>query len=105
MERGWTCCCCGRAFDTRPINFAFYGPINWFGLPDSERPTRSNLTDDISIIDGVERCVRGWVEIPVSDSPESLVWGVWVSVSEESLKYILARWESPIPADEPPRFG
>ena len=30
---------------------------------------------------------------------------LWVSVSEASLQYILARWNSPIPQDEPPRFG
>jgi hypothetical protein len=34
-----------------------------------------------------------------------LIWGIWVSVSEESFRHILALWDSPIPDDEPPRFG
>ncbi len=105
MEHGWICACCGQGFETLPMDYGFCAPINWFGLPESERATRSNLTDDICIIDGEQRYVWGCVEIPVSDSPENPVWGVWVSVSEDSLKYILARWDSSIPEDEPPRFG
>src|SRR6185437_12398419 len=37
--------------------------------------------------------------------PGAWFGGVWVSVSEESFHYILARWTSQIAPDEPPRFG
>lgn len=85
--------------------YGYTAPANWFGLPEAERATRPKLTDDTCIIDETERYVRGCLEIPVSDSAESLVFGVWVSVSEESLRYILDHWNAPIPDDEPPRFG
>ncbi len=47
------------------MDYGFCAPINWFGLPESERATRSNLTDDICIIDGEQRYVWGCVEIPL----------------------------------------
>jgi hypothetical protein len=105
MKYTWTCKCCGQIFDTLPMSYGFSAPRNWFGLPEAERDTRAELGDDICIIDRSERYVRGCVEIPVFGSSEGMIWGVWVSVSEESLRYILARWNSPIAPDEPPRFG
>jgi hypothetical protein len=105
VDHTWTCTCCSRTFDTLPMDYGSAAPRNWFGLPEAERTARAKLTDDICVIDDTERYVRGCLEIPVSDSSESLVWGVWVSVSEDSLRYILARWNSPIAQDEPPRFG
>jgi len=65
----------------------------------------AKLTEDICTIDDTEHCVRGCLEVPVSGSSESLVWGVWVSVSEECLRHLLTRWSSAIAADESPRFG
>lgn len=105
VDHTWTCSCCGRTFDTLPMDYGFAGPRNWFGLPEAERSTRAKLTDDICVIDEEEHYIRGCLEIPVSDSSETLIWGVWVSVSGESFRYILDRWNSPIPEDEPPRFG
>lgn len=87
------------------MDYGVAGPRNWFGLPEAERSTRAKLTDDICIIDEKEFYVRGCLEIPVSDSSEALVLGVWASVSEKSFRYILDRWNSPIPENEPPRFG
>jgi hypothetical protein len=87
------------------MDYAFSGTRNWFGLPEAERSTRAKLTDDVCIIDETEFYVRGCLEVPVSDSPENLVWGVWVSVSLESFRYIHDRWDAVIAEDEPPRFG
>jgi hypothetical protein len=105
VDHTWICSCRGRSFDTLPMNYGVAAPRNWFGLPEAERAGRAKLTDDICIIDGAEHYVRGCLEIPVTDCSESLVWGVWVSVSEESFRYILAKWNSSIPQDERPRFG
>jgi hypothetical protein len=105
VDYAWTCGCCGRSFNTLPMSYAVTAPRNWNDLPEAERATRAKLTDDICTIDDTEHYVRGCLEIPVSDSPESLVWGVWVSVSKESFEYILDRWTAEIAEDEPPRFG
>lgn len=87
------------------MGYGFTAPRNWLELPEAERATRAKLTDDLCTIDDSEYYVRGCLEVPVSDSSESLIWGVWVSVSKESFRYILAQWDAPIAEDEPPRFG
>jgi hypothetical protein len=87
------------------MDYVLTGPRNWLDLPESERSARAKKTDDICIIDDREFYVRGCLEIPVADSSEKLVWGVWISVSLESFRYILDRWSAPIAEDEPPRFG
>ena len=97
MDYTWTCSCYGRTFDTLPMDYGFAGPSNWFGPSEAERSTRAKLTNDVCVIDGKEHYIQGCLEIPVSDSSETLIWGVWVSVSEESFRYILDRWNSPIP--------
>src|SRR5712671_5749371 len=55
MDHTWTCGCCGRTFDTLPMDYGFAAPRNWFGLPEAERATRAKLTDDICTIDDTER--------------------------------------------------
>ena len=105
MHYAWKCGCCGKQFDTLPMSYATYAPINWFGLPEAERDTRAKLSPDVCIIDGREFYIRGCVELAVSGCAESFVWGVWVSVSEESFRYIRERWDRPIEDGEPPRFG
>jgi len=29
----WTCSCCGRSFNSLPMNYAFSAPANWFAHP------------------------------------------------------------------------
>ena len=105
MDHAWTCSCCGRSFNTLPMDYAFSAPRNWFGVPEAERATRTKLSADLCTIDGNEHYVRGCLEIPVLDTSEAFVFGVWVSVSSQSLRYILDHWNSPIDDDDPPRFG
>jgi hypothetical protein len=105
MDYRWTCSCCGKTFDTLPMDYAIEGPSNWFAVPEAERATRVKKDSNLCVIDSREFYVRGCIEIPVHDCNDRFVWGVWVSVSEESFRYILDKWTAEIPADEPPRFG
>jgi len=105
VEHTWTCSCCGRSFNSLPMDYAFAAPDNWFALSEAERATtRSKLDANLCVIDRNEYYVRGCLEIPISDSPETFVWGVWASVSEESFRYVLDHWTSPIGPDEPSAF-
>ena len=49
-----TCSCCGRTFDTLPMDYGFAAPRNRFGLPEAECAIRSKLSDDVCIIDDTE---------------------------------------------------
>jgi len=89
VEHAWTCSCCGRSFNSLPMDYAFSAPEigslyrKWNELP----PAPSSM--QTCVIDRNEYYVRGCLEMPVSDSPVLFVWGVWISVSEESFRYVL----------------
>src|SRR5580698_8102813 len=105
MDYRWTCSCCGTVFDTLPMAYAMEGPANWFAVPEAERTARVRKDSDLCVIDDREFYVHGRIEIPVHGCDDRFTLGVWVSVSEESFRYILDKWTAEIPADEPPRFG
>jgi hypothetical protein len=105
MKYTWTCQCCGHTFDHLPMDYALKAPQNWFGIPETERESRSKLTDDVCIIDNSEHYVRGCIEIPVAGCSELFIWGVWVSVSEQSFQRILEVWDATDVEKEPPKFG
>ncbi len=105
MDYAWTCGCCGKQYNTLPLDFGCQAPNNWFGIPEEERAARVRLTRDICIIDGKERYVRGCLEIPVHGLNDKFVYGVWVSVSEQSFRRIHELWDAHVRDDEPPIFG
>jgi hypothetical protein len=105
MDYRWTCGCCGKTFDTLPMDYAIEGPSNWFAVPEAERATRVRKDSDLCVIDAREFYVRGCIEVPVQGCAETFVLGVWVSVSEASFGYIVDKWTAEFSADEPPRFG
>jgi hypothetical protein len=105
MDHTWVCACCGKQFDTLPMSYAVLAPRNWFALPEAERATRAQLSDDLCTIDNSEHYVRGCIEIPIIGATGTFVWGVWASISEQSLRRIQELWSAPIIEDEPPRFG
>ena len=100
----WTCRCCGLRYHSLPLDFAFDAPVYWRQLTEEERE-QSFLSSDICVI-GEDRFIRGCLEIPVQGRAERLVWGVWTSLSEGSLRRAYELWDATeIPLDEPARFG
>jgi len=105
MNHVWTCGCCGRQFNTLPLDFACRGPDHWFQIPEPERQHRGTLDTDVCVIDGKDIFVRGCLEIPIIGQDDCFIWGVWVSVSKESFARILALWDALLIENEPPKFG
>ena len=108
MDYRWTCGCCNQQFDTLLLDIAFTAPHHWVGLSEDERQRLGRLTSDICTIktdDGRQIFIRGCLEIPIIGHDELFVWGVWVSVSEQSFARILELWDAPVGEDEPARFG
>jgi hypothetical protein len=101
----WTCRCCGKQFNSLPLDFACSAPDHWLQIPESERQRRGHIDSDVCIIDGNDIFVRGCLEIPVIGQHEKFVWGVWVSVSKESFCRIVDLWEASSIESEPPKFG
>ncbi|MGO8913932.1 MAG: DUF2199 domain-containing protein [Bradyrhizobium sp.] len=105
MDHAWTCSCCGRQFNTLPLDFACEAPDHWFHVPELERRHRGKLDSDFCIIDDKNIFVRGCLEIPIVGRDDKFIWGVWVSVSRESFARILELWAAPSILNEPPKFG
>ena len=104
LQYAWTCRCCGRQYGTLPLDFACETPIYWNQLSEEER-RRAFLSADICTI-GEDRFIRGCLEIPVIGRRERFVWGVWSSLSDQSLRRAYELWDvAEIPAEEPARFG
>jgi hypothetical protein len=89
MNHVWTCRCCGRQFNTLPLDFTCKAPDHWFQIPESERQHRGKLDSDVCMIDGKDVFVRGCLEIPSVGQDNCFMWGVWVSVTKASFARIL----------------
>ena len=64
-------------------------------LTREERDTRAEISSDQCIIDGQWFFIRGCLDVPVNESTEPFVWGLWASVREEVFDEISAAWEEP----------
>lgn len=105
MDYAWTCKCCGKQFNTLPLDFGMSAPDHWFEIPERERKNRGRLSSDICIIDKKDRFVRGCLEVPILGHDDIFVWGVWVSLSAKSFARVHDLWNAEIIENEPPMFG
>jgi hypothetical protein len=74
------------------MSYGFREPAAWWGLPENERESRSELSSDQCIIDGRYFFLKGLIEIPVVDAIDRFNWTVWVSVSEASFRRASELW-------------
>jgi hypothetical protein len=63
------------------------------------------LEQEICVIKDQGYFVRGLIEIPVLGSQDKFAWDVWVSLSRESFRHTLRKWDEPSRENEPPSFG
>ena len=68
-------------------------PLSYYAIPKPERASRCALGRNDCVIDHTSFFVRGCLEIPVHDADEPLIWGVWVSLSEQSFRAWLKVFE------------
>jgi len=82
-----------------PPSFAHRKPPYYFDVPEAERARRIELTDDLCrILPGPAggdtiHCIRATLEIPIVDSRDPFVWGVWVTHSEEAYRRYQATFD------------
>ena len=76
-------------------------------LAPSEQ-SRSLLSDDQCVIHTKGEhhfFVRGCLDIPIVGEGRSFTWGVWVSLSEQSMKEVVTNWEEASRINLGPYFG
>src|SRR5262249_38126456 len=96
--------CCGKQFDTLPLDWAFEAPSYWNDIPEAERAARGLLSSDFCIADE-HFFIRGCLEVPIIGCEDRLVWGVWVSQSAASFRRAQELFDRDPDPDEQPRFG
>lgn len=104
----FACATCGEEHDLDAISFGADAPAQWDRLTEAER-SDSELTDDVCMLrtaDGETHFfVRSCLEIPVRDGERVFIWGVWVSVSESTMREMFEQWEAPARVESGPYFG
>ena len=93
MEFEFRCDACGEIHKGMP-GFGADAPLSYYVIPEAERLTRCELGSDDCVIDRHSFFVRGCLEIPVQGVDEPLVWGVWVSLSEQSFPNMAGSFRS-----------
>lgn len=103
MRHTWTCPCCGQQQQSLPLDIAAAVPDPWREAEQAERD-EGFLSQDLCYL-GADRFLRVCLEIPIQGRQEAFTYGVWVSLSEASLKRVRALWSVPVPEDEPSKLG
>lgn len=100
MNYAWTCGCCGKQFETLPLDIAFDAPVYWSLIPEEERAKRAQLDSDYCTLDE-SFFVRGLIELPVKGVDDKFCWGVWSSLSRKSLDRIRTVRDEELATDTP----
>lgn len=87
----FTCRSCGEIHEGAP-SFSFAEPFQYSSLTDDQKKSLAKIDSDTCVIqeeDQIDHFIRVVLEIPISDLESPFLWGVWISVSEESFgKYV-----------------
>ena len=102
---GFKCATCGMLHDHLPMEFGADAPSIYNTIPEDERDARCDLNEDLCMIDDEFFFIRGCLELPVIDNDEPFIWGVWASLSKESVKRCYEIWDQEGRESEPPFFG
>jgi len=90
----FTCSCCGKRHEGSP-SFGYKAPMHFDQLSDEDKSAIGKLSDDLCKIEhpeGTDYFARTILEIPIHGIKEPFLWGVWVSLSQESFEKYTSTW-------------
>ncbi len=100
----WKCRVCGQKHDSVPNCFGIEAPWRAF-VPDDEFDRRVELSKDQCVVDEEHFFIRGHIELPILETPDSLVFSVWSSLSEKSFSQMSGRWNEADRGEDASYFG
>jgi hypothetical protein len=89
----YICHQCGLSHEDIPLSFAADFPDQYANMSSEDRDNRSIIGSDQCIINSEAFYVRGLLEIPILDSDDKFLWGLWASVKEEVFDELSDSWE------------
>ena len=101
----WRCSVCGEEHEGLPLDWSHDAPSQWDGGKGKDDRLTEDLcwwTDDAG---DPAYFIRGVLHVPVPELNDTLRWGVWSSLSRQSLDRVLELWDDPARTQEPPYFG
>jgi len=104
MAFEFSCTSCGEIHRGMPA-FGAEAPLDYYLVPEEERPARVRFGTDDCVIDGTQFFVLACIEIPVHGEREPFTWGVWVSLSEASYRQWQATYADEKRSHVGPFFG
>ena len=78
----WRCSVCGRDHDELPNSLSWGKPYDYFAASDDEKQGFVALDDDRCHLNDERHFLRCTLELPILDTHETLVLGVWIGVSK-----------------------
>jgi hypothetical protein len=90
----FTCSRCGKRHEGSP-SFAFSAPVYYDELSEIQKQSMGLLTDDLCEIrhpENTDYFARVLLEIPIHGISEPFLWGVWVSLSQNSFERYTSTW-------------
>ncbi|QNI36428.1 DUF2199 domain-containing protein [Edaphobacter albus] len=100
LHTGFACTVCGQRHEL-PLQYSVNAPQAVLAVPPEERDRRIVMTPDQCVIDGKDFYLRGRILLPILDSAEPFVWGVWAEVSPKSFLRANELWNTPGRENEP----
>ena len=87
------CAACGEWHEGTP-GYAAEAPLFYYSIPLEERAERCVLDSDTCVVDEKFFFVRSCLEIPVHGESEPFIWGVWVSLNDNSFRQFMGCFEA-----------
>ena len=101
------CATCGAEHEAGSVSFGARAPVQWNLLTAEERE-RSELGEDDCVIyseEGASYYIRACLEIPILGQNRRFDWGVWCSLSEQSMIEMVTHFSEPDRERFGPYFG
>lgn len=93
MSLEWVCCVCSKRHAI-PFSFAADSPDMYANMSRDQRDARARFGSDQCIIDQQWFFIRGCLEIPILESNEIFLCGLWVPVREQSYNDLEDCWKT-----------
>jgi hypothetical protein len=90
---GFKCRDCDEIHDELPMSFHAEMPQAWMEISEDEEDERGLLSSEQCEIDGQRFFMRGLLRVPVQGMDESLDWGVWFELDQETYQRFCDLWE------------
>lgn len=103
-DNQFRCGVCGQLHDFS-MSYSVKVPEAVAAIPEAELDQRVEFTLDQCIIDRRAFYLRGRIAIPVVDSSDDFIWGVWAQVGERDFVRSIQMWKVEGREREPPFEG